>query len=452
MAGVSRFARMAACAARARGVLVRKQKGRHMAGQRLAHARASLRRLASPAACTLVSALALAALVAVAFIAAPAALADEEKVATPTVTLQVVETASDGTESLSSSTDSAVGEEVDFQATGTLPYDIGEFTSYYYSFHITIAESLVLDEDSISVTLVSEDGTTTSLTSAFTVTYEGGVLVVTCTDLLAAAEVNATDTVVVSYTCTLSEEAATTGTSGAATSYAYVEYTVSTESDATAVTVEDAADVYTWQLVMSKLAADTNAALAGAVFTVQAEDARYVSADGTLSTEAVALTTDDEGLISLSGLAAGTYTVTETAAPSGYSAVDAFTLVISADATSESPELAVSVSTTSVSITQVDTASGTVAIAVTDPASTTSTITEAVSALTGSSDDDGDAAASSGSGGGSSGSSSSASGSGGSSARTGDTIRALLLAAAIAAVALAAAGVLHRRRTQGGAR
>ena len=401
------------------------------------------------------AALALAALM---LAAAPAALADEEKVATPTVTLEVVETASDGTESLVSSTDSAVGEEVDFQATGTLPYDIDEFSSYYYSFHITIAESLVLDESSVTVTLVSEDGTTTDLTSAFTVTYEGGVLVVTCVDLLAAAEVSATDTVVVSYTCTLSEDAATTGTSGVATSYAYVEYTVSTESDATAVTVEDAADVYTWQLVISKLAADTSAALAGAVFTVQAEDGRYVSADGTLSTEAVALTTDDEGLISLSGLAAGTYTVTETAAPSGYAAVDAFTLVISADATSESPELAVSVSTSAVSITQVDTASGTVAIAITDPASTTATITEAVSKLTGSSSgssgDDDDATASSGSDGTSSGStgSSSASGSGGSSARTGDVVRGLLLALAIAAVAAAAAWALQRRRKQEDAR
>ena len=443
-----------------------------MASQHSASARVSASRLAPPVALA-AAALALAGLM---LVATPPALADEVKVETPTVTLQVGETDATGaTGSYYDAADAFVGEAVPYRATGTLPYDIASFGSYYYSFSITIADALVLDEDSITVTQVAGSSTTSSsassvrlatlasaegtdLTSAFTASYSGRVLTVTCTDLLAAADLSASDTIVVDYEATLDAASAACGTAGVTQSFASITYTASTESTSTGTTVEDEADLYTWQLVIGKLGASTNAALAGATFTVQAEDGRYVTADGTLSAEAAELVTDEDGLITLAGVDAGTYTVTETAAPSGYAVVDAFTVTITSDATSGTPVLAVSVSTDEVAITEVSTESGTVALAVTDPLSTTATITETVSKLTGGSSgsgDDGDAADS-----GDDASSDDAdadadedaSSSGNSKVRTGDVVRGLLLALAIAAVAAAAAWALQRRRKQEDAR
>ena len=439
-----------------------------MASQHSAPARVSASRLAPPVALA-AAALALAGLM---LVATPPALADEEKVATPTVTLQVGETDATGaTGSYYDAADAFVGEAVPYRATGTLPYDIADFGSYYYSFTIDIADALVLDESSITVTHVTGSSTTSSsassvrlatlasaegtdLTSAFTTSYSNHVLTVTCTDLLAAASVSASDTIVVDYEATLDAASAACGTAGVAQSFASITYTASTASTSTGTTVEDEADLYTWQLVIGKLAASTNAALAGATFTVQAEDGRYVTADGTLSAEAAELVTDEDGLITLAGVDAGTYTVTETAAPSGYAAVDAFTVTITSNATSGTPVLAVSVSTDEVAITEVGTESGTVALAVTDPLSTTATITETVSKLTGGSgdsDDDGDAA-DSGDDASSDDADADASSSGSSKVRTGDVVRGLLLALAIAAVAAAAAWALQRRRKQEDAR
>lgn len=69
-------------------------------------------------------------------------------------------------------------------------------------------------------------------------------------------------------------------------------------------------------------AADTaKAPLPGASFTVTTTDGTqttYYAADGTASTTEVKLTTGDDGTLQLSGLRAGTYTITETDAPAGY--------------------------------------------------------------------------------------------------------------------------------------
>ena len=56
--------------------------------------------------------------------------------------------------------------------------------------------------------------------------------------------------------------------------------------------------------------------------------AKYVAKDGTLSNDEVLLTTDANGLIQLTGLDAGTYTVTEKKAPNGYTAVSSFEFTI----------------------------------------------------------------------------------------------------------------------------
>ena len=83
--------------------------------------------------------------------------------------------------------------------------------------------------------------------------------------------------------------------------------------------------------------------LSGAKFTIQATGAdegattKYVQKDGSLGDTKYEFTTDENGEISVKGLDAGTYTVSETTAPTGYNKVADFTFTISptwnADAT-----------------------------------------------------------------------------------------------------------------------
>lgn len=374
------------------------------------------------------------------------ACADEEKVDAPTVQLSVIEADDSGAEAAYDATDAAVGEAIRFRATGTLPYNIADFDAYTYAFHIDIADTLVLDESTVTVTLVTSDGEAIDVTSAFSVSYEDGELVVACTDIVAIATLDADCTFVVEYEAALDASVAQTGSEGVAMSFASIVYTVSTSDASLATTVEDEADVYTWQLVLEKLDADTLEALEGATFAVQAQDGRYVTADGTLSDTATQLSTDADGLITLSGLASGAYTFTETAAPSGYTALDAFTVTISADATSGTPALAASVSTDDVAITQLDTQSGTVGIQVADPVTGTIAATiQQIASSAGTGDDTSAGTATQ-----ASSSAGSSSGSGSSSASTGDVARGIGLAALIALAAIVIALAVHRRRREGG--
>ena len=77
--------------------------------------------------------------------------------------------------------------------------------------------------------------------------------------------------------------------------------------------------------------------LSGARFTVTANDGNtttYYAADGVESAGEVELSTDDDGKLRVTGLHAGTYTITETGAPAGYQKPSgSMTLIIDNDGT-----------------------------------------------------------------------------------------------------------------------
>ena len=90
---------------------------------------------------------------------------------------------------------------------------------------------------------------------------------------------------------------------------------------------------YTYGLQINKVDLGTEAALEGAQFTItttgdENNGVKYVAKNGTLSDDEVVLTTNEKGLIQLTGLDAGTYTVTEKNAPNGYTAVSSFEFTI----------------------------------------------------------------------------------------------------------------------------
>lgn len=61
---------------------------------------------------------------------------------------------------------------------------------------------------------------------------------------------------------------------------------------------------------------------------VNSANVKYVKSDGTLSDNKVELSMNPDGVITLTGLDAGVYTVTETSAPDGYTKVEPFTFEI----------------------------------------------------------------------------------------------------------------------------
>ena len=85
-------------------------------------------------------------------------------------------------------------------------------------------------------------------------------------------------------------------------------------------------------------------ALKDAKFTIttngdeNSANVKYVKDDGTLSDTEVVLSTNANGVITLTGLDAGIYTVTEVTPPSGYTAVDPFTFEIKPTMTADGPK------------------------------------------------------------------------------------------------------------------
>ena len=314
---------------------------------------------------------ALSALAIAACLALPAAaVADETqqeseeelvKIETPTVTKVVW----DGTAFVKAA-DAAAGEAVWYQVTGTLPSNLEEFSLYAYEFHDYLDEALVVDLASVSVELMRNGEAIEDVTSLFEINLEKAngnwELVV------AASDIESTDTVVLSYAVSIDASAAQAGTELG--NYAYIRYTSKPFTNAYGRSVEDSASLYTWQLVLAKEDADTFLELDGAKFTIQNEDGLWVSEDGTLSDVEIVLETNCLGLLYVETLDAGVYTVTEVEAPAGYQTVDSFELVVSADLSGASPTLSAAASSSDVEIS-VSAESGTIFLTVLDEESTT---------------------------------------------------------------------------------
>ena len=288
---------------------------------------------------------------------------DLVKIETPTVT----KTVWDGT-SYTHAADAAAGELVWYQVTGTLPSNLSEFAYYAYEFHDYLDEALIVDLSSISVEIVRGGEAIEDVTELFEITLERNdgswELVVAAEDLLlAASDITETDTVLLSYAVEIDADTAQSGTEMG--NYVYVRYTSKPFTDAFGRSVEASASLYTWQLSLLKVDAETFVELSGAKFTIQNEDGLWVCADGALSSEKVVLETDDLGMLYVATLDAGVYTITEVEAPSGYSVADAFELVVSADLSGSSPTLSAAANSGAVEVS-VDAESGTVFLVVDD--------------------------------------------------------------------------------------
>lgn len=377
------------------------------------------------------------------------------KTGVPTPVIEVFE---DSTETWGDAADAQTREAVPYRITATLPSDWAYLKSYYYCIINPQGAGLELDTSTIAVALLDEDGNQLAdLTDQADITYEDSTLTILFDDLVdaiknAGATATADCTIRVTYEASLvptgDGSAASTVTADCASAFAAALVRTVDETTSSTVetgidgakensvrlvygsnretSVEDEAVLYTWALELVKTGEDTDEVLEGAVFTIQAEDGSYVAADGSLTDEAVEFTTGADGAICVAGLDSGTYTVTETEAPVGYDAIDAFTVTIASELGDE-VTLTATAKSSDVASADVDVQTGIITLNVVDG------VVDGVTSL-----------------GGSSGSSSGSSGLWGSLVQAGDSPWPLVVAAlVVVGVVAVAAGLRLRRRASG---
>lgn len=244
--------------------------------------------------------------------------------------------------------DSQIGQVVNYRLTGTVASNYATFDKYAYKFTDVLSNGLDYDDESVEVYALNgstytpidknnyhvtkpEASNKNTLTVEFRVNEtDNGLKDVKCVD--------ANTTIVVFYRAKLNANAVIAGANNQLKvnpNTVTLEYSNNPMSNGTGTSASDTVEDYTYGLKINKVDLGTEAALDGARFTIQAtgadDDASenlYVQKNGSLGTERYEFTTANGGVIKVTGLDAGVYTVTETFAPSGYTTVDPFTFEI----------------------------------------------------------------------------------------------------------------------------
>lgn len=240
--------------------------------------------------------------------------------------------------------DSEVGQELNYKLVGTVADNVSTYDTYYYKFTDTLSAGLTADVNSVVVKI--QNGTDESeITTGFTKNLDDNTdgtskLSVEFTDLKAAAKtagitLDSNSKVNVYYNAKLDASKAYKVASEDNPNEVKLTYSNNPNTDSKGDTTTHKVTDYTYKLAIAKVdSAEPTKKLQGAEFTIQATGAdegtstKYVQSDGTLGDTAYVFKTDVNGEISVKGLDAGTYTVSETMAPAGYNTVAPFTFTI----------------------------------------------------------------------------------------------------------------------------
>ena len=247
--------------------------------------------------------------------------------------------------------DSQNGQVVNYKLTGTIADNYASYDSYSYKFKDTLEKGLDYVDGSLSVYALNGDAYTEIAPTSYSATNptdssrdlvvdfsrgENGLKSATAKDG-GPLTINANTNIVVFYKAKLNAKAVIAGANNKLEgnpNTVTLEYSNNPMVAGTGTSAPDTVVDYTYGLQINKVDLGTEAALEGAQFTITTTGdennrvAKYVAKDGTLSNDEVLLTTDANGLIQLTGLDAGTYTVTEKKAPNGYTAVSSFEFTI----------------------------------------------------------------------------------------------------------------------------
>lgn len=232
-----------------------------------------------------------------------------------------------------------VGDEINFELTGTLPESYGRYANYKYVFHDTMT-NMTYKDGSVKVYYV-KDGRTNrvEISSGFASTWDDGAkkLTVTFNDLKTAVSGLAHgDKIVVTYTATLDASAVVGGNGNP--NKVKLEYSNNPNDEGTGETPEKTVVVFTYKTIINKVTKGTdgkNVPLAGAEFTLSKFIASESGSDtvtvngteyhGTWNngvTVTPTKTGDVANVFTFSGLDTGIYRLTETKTPAGYNTID----------------------------------------------------------------------------------------------------------------------------------
>lgn len=232
-----------------------------------------------------------------------------------------------------------VGDEINFELTGTLPESYGRYANYKYVFHDTMT-NMTYKDGSVKVYYVKGGNTTRNeINSGFTSTWdnEAKKLTVTFNDLkTAVSRLAHGDKIVVTYTATLDANAVVGGNGNP--NKVKLEYSNNPNDEGTGETPEKTVVVFTYKTIINKVTKGTdgkNVPLAGAEFTLSKFIASESGSDtvtvngteyhGTWNngvTVTPTKTGDVANVFTFSGLDTGIYRLTETKTPEGYNTID----------------------------------------------------------------------------------------------------------------------------------
>lgn len=276
-----------------------------------------------------------------------------EKTSIPTVTKKVRDDKS--TSVWADKADSQMGQDVQYQLTGTVADNIATFGTYYYEFHDELSTGLTADLDSVEVKVndvtVSKNATVNAVTGYdAAIDNETNTLTVKFANLKAAAEragvtLNEQSKVVVTYKAKLDPnkvENVKVGGEGNLNTVRLI-YSNNPMSADKGESVPDVVRDYTYALKLVKKDHQSKNKLENVGFTIQATDpddnadgsaskGKYVQELGNLGETPHEFFTDENGEIYIKGLDAGTYTVHEQTALGNYNSLKDFTFTISTQA------------------------------------------------------------------------------------------------------------------------
>ena len=295
------------------------------------------------------------------------AVAVTEKTSIPTVEKQILASAPSDPKAetgWAGVADSQIGQEVTYKLTGKVADNYAAYDSYAYKFTDTLSDGLDYVDGSLTVYAVKNGSYSlidNSDNSAYTLTTPNGsnrVLTVNFAvdkannkkGLKDIAGIDADTQIVVFYKAKLNKNAVTGNgdSEGKKGNYNSVklEYSNNPYGEGTGTSVEGGAGDFTFKLNLNKVDQGTEKGLGGAVFTIKADNGKYVAskdeggfvagelvsiADDSNLPDYVMFTSTDEGKVAAKGLDAGTYTVTEIKAPNDkYAVANPFTFTISA--------------------------------------------------------------------------------------------------------------------------
>lgn len=301
----------------------------------------------------------------------------------PTVEKKVLDDADAVSDDIKSSdkwkdvADSQIGQEVNYKLTGTIASNYATFSTYAYKFTDVLSDGLDYVDGSVEVYAVNHDVYNKIEGSKYEVACANNTLTVdfkvdgTKKGLKDVADVDANTQIVVFYKAKLKSNAvignAANDKKGGNPNTVKLEYSNNPYAAGTGETIEDTVADFAFKLNLNKVDQGTEKGLAGAVFTIQSDDAntngQYVASKDAAGVVAgqlvpvtdvnhlpdyVMFTSGNDGKIAVSGLDAGSYKVTEVKAPDdSYTKANPFTFKITAkydDATMKVTELKAKVS------------------------------------------------------------------------------------------------------------